>query len=86
MSRSQKAADNMKKHYDRKCNPVPGYKVGDKVWLDGSNIETNKPSKKLDDKHYGPYVIESLIPHKCSVFKVTKFHAVATSGFQHHEK
>ncbi len=57
-----KAAADMKKYYDRRRAPVPDYKVGDKVWLDGSNISTTRPSKKLDDKRYGPFIIEHLIP------------------------
>ncbi len=57
-----KAAADMKKYYDRQRAPVPNYQVGDKVWLDGSNISTTRPSKKLDDKRYGPFIIEHLIP------------------------
>jgi len=30
------------------------YSVGDKVWLEGINITTTRPSKKLGDKRYGP--------------------------------
>jgi hypothetical protein len=31
--------------------------VGDRVWMDVRNISTQKPSKKLDWKHLGPYEI-----------------------------
>lgn len=58
----EKAAADMKKFYDRRRAPVPQYKVGDKVWLDGSNITSSHSSKKLDDKRYGPFIIEQLLP------------------------
>ena len=31
------------------------YKVGDKVWLDGKDLHTDRPSRKLADKRYGPF-------------------------------
>ena len=33
------------------------YKLGDKVWLEGQNIATDRPSRKLDDRRYGPFEI-----------------------------
>ena len=48
----------MKKFYDRKRNDSCEYSIGDKVWLEGMNITTTRPSKKLGDKRYGPFVIE----------------------------
>lgn len=38
--------------------PAPTYQPGDKVYLDGSDIQTMHPSKKLAHRHLGPYVIE----------------------------
>ena len=32
-------------------------KVGDNVWLENKNIHLNRPSKKLDNKRYGPFRI-----------------------------
>ena len=32
-------------------------KVGDNVWLENKNIHSNKPSKKLNNKKYGPFRI-----------------------------
>ena len=32
-------------------------KVGDNVWLENKNIHLNQPSKKLDNKRYGPFRI-----------------------------
>jgi hypothetical protein len=45
----KRAADDMKKYYDRKRNSEE-YKVGDQVWLDAKNITTDRPKKKLDHK------------------------------------
>jgi len=32
-------------------------RVGDHVWLENKNIHSNQPSKKLDNKRYGPFKI-----------------------------
>ena len=44
------------KHYDKKHTPWT-FSVGDKVWLNGKNIKTVQPSKKLDYKYFGPFVV-----------------------------
>ncbi|QRV73356.1 Retrotransposable element Tf2 protein [Ceratobasidium sp. AG-Ba] len=42
---------------------LPDYKVGDKVWLDAKNIETQRPSKKLDHQSLGPFkIVEQISP------------------------
>ena len=46
----EKSSQMMKKYADRKRRPSPEYKEGDKVWLDSSNIQTTRPTKKLEDK------------------------------------
>ena len=51
------AAEQMKTYYDRKRTDTRNYKPGDKVWLEGQNITTDRPSKKLDDKRYGPFEV-----------------------------
>ena len=33
------------------------YEKGDKAWLEGSNITTTQPSKKLGEKRYGPFKV-----------------------------
>ena len=48
----------MKDFYDRKKADACPYKIGDKVWLEGTNLSTTHPSKKLNDKCYGPFPIE----------------------------
>jgi len=47
----------MKKYYDRKALQQPDYKEGDLVMLNGKNICTKRPSKKLSPKLYGPFKI-----------------------------
>ncbi|KAI0994821.1 hypothetical protein K3495_g13361 [Podosphaera aphanis] len=36
---------------NRARDQAPGYKVGEKVWLNMENIKTNRPCKKLDARH-----------------------------------
>ncbi len=53
----QKAATNMKCQYDKKKTASRDYQVGDKVWLDSTNLHLPRPKKKLDDKRVGPFTI-----------------------------
>ena len=38
-----------------------GFNVGDKVWLDGTNLRLSHPSKKLAAKQYGPFTVTRVI-------------------------
>jgi len=42
-----KAQDDMKKYYDRRRTLAPVFNLGDKVFLDASDIWTTHPSQKL---------------------------------------
>jgi hypothetical protein len=42
-----KVKDKYTMYYNRRCEPAPVFKPADRVWLDGSNITTNRPSSKL---------------------------------------
>src|SRR3954469_17224710 len=55
------AAVDMKKFYDHKRGPSKQYSKGDKVWLEATNIRTDRPMKKLDDKRYGPFEIKKKV-------------------------
>ena len=57
----ERAAVSMKKYADLHRSAQPTYSIGDKVWLDASNLKTNRPAKKLDDKRLGPFPIEKVI-------------------------
>jgi len=48
---------NMKKQFDKKRRNPQGLKVGDNIWLENKNIQSNRPSKKLDNKRYGSFRI-----------------------------
>src|SRR5215469_18426575 len=52
-----KAAGEMKRQYDKHRAMRPEYKEGDKVWLEGTNITTDRPMKKLGDKRFGPFKV-----------------------------
>jgi hypothetical protein len=58
-----KAKDEYTMYYNRRCEPAPVFAPGDKVWLDGSNIATNRPSSKLSHRRLGPFVIEACVSH-----------------------
>ncbi len=53
----EKAADNMKKQYNKKKQKARDYRVSDRVWLDATNLHLPCPKKKLNDKHVGPFMI-----------------------------
>ena len=46
----KKAAEDMSHYYNKKCSGSTEYNPGDKVWLEGVNITTDQPMKKLGDK------------------------------------
>ena len=47
--------------YDRKRRKAPKIEIGSKVYLDSTNIQTQRPSEKLSHKRLGPYkVIEQI--------------------------
>jgi len=43
--------------FDSCTQPTQEYSPGDKVYLEPTNIKTNCPSKKLDDKNFRPFKI-----------------------------
>ncbi|KAL5498856.1 hypothetical protein ACEPAH_1374 [Sanghuangporus vaninii] len=52
-----KANEDMKRFYDRHAGKSMEYEAGSKVFLDGRNIKTTRPTKKMDDKWFGPFEI-----------------------------
>jgi hypothetical protein len=84
-----KAKDKYTMYYNHRCEPAPVFAPGDKVWLDGSDIATNRPSSKLSHRCLGPFVIEACVglgayrlalpPHFCHlhpIFPVVKLSPV----------
>jgi hypothetical protein len=75
----RKAAEDMVKYYDAGRQEAPEYQVGDKVWLDASDIKTTRPSKKLDFKRLGPFeIIKKVSSHtyKLKLPRTMKNHRV----------
>jgi transposase InsO family protein len=73
------AQETHKRYYDRKRRVALTFKGGDKVWLDASNIQTDRPSKKLAHKRLGPYEILDKIrktSYKLKLPKTMKVHPV----------
>jgi hypothetical protein len=56
-----KAKNEYAMYYNCRQESAPVFKPGDKVWLDGSDITTNRPSSKLSYQHLGPFVVEACI-------------------------
>ena len=48
----EEAQKNMKRQFDKKRQNSQGLKVEDNIWLENKNIQSNQPSKKLDNKRY----------------------------------
>jgi hypothetical protein len=44
-----KAKDEYTMYYNCRHEPAPVFAPGDGVWLDGSDIATNRPTSKLSD-------------------------------------
>ena len=53
----KKANAIMKTYYDRTKGQHTNFAIGNKVWLEGTNINSLRPIKKLADKRYGPFTI-----------------------------
>ncbi|SJL01314.1 uncharacterized protein ARMOST_04634 [Armillaria ostoyae] len=53
----EQAAGRMKAQYDKHKRSAKEYHVGDKVWLDATNLHLPRPKKKLDDKRVGPFLV-----------------------------
>jgi hypothetical protein len=45
-----KVKDEYAMYYNHRRKPAPVFTPGDRVWLDGSDIATNRPSSKLSHR------------------------------------
>jgi hypothetical protein len=50
-----------KRQYDKGWKESHDYQKGDKVWIDGKEIHTDQPTKKLDDRRYGPFIMANKV-------------------------
>jgi len=47
----------MKRQFDKRRQNPQGLKIGDNMWLENKNIQSDRLSKKLDNKRYRPFKI-----------------------------
>jgi hypothetical protein len=52
-----KSKDDMSRYYNQRRMPAPEFRPGDKVYLDGTDITTTRPSRKLSHKYLGPFPV-----------------------------
>ena len=57
----RKAKEDMTRYYNQRRSPTPQYQVGDKVYLDASDIKTTRPSAKLSHRNLGPFPIQAKV-------------------------
>ena len=55
------AKEVIKRQFDKKKRNLQGLKAGYNVWLEAKNIHSNRSSKKLNLKKYGPFRISKNI-------------------------
>jgi len=53
----ERTKEAMGRYYNRKAKQQPDINIGDLVMLNGKNIGTKRPSKKLVPKIYGPFKV-----------------------------
>jgi hypothetical protein len=54
---SMEANNDMMRNRNSDKQRKPDFLSGDKVWLEATNIHSNRPTRKLDHKRYGPFEI-----------------------------
>jgi len=52
-----KSKDDMAHYYNQRHTPAPMFAVGDKVFLDASDICTTRPLKKLSHRFLSPFPV-----------------------------
>ena len=57
----KEAQKSMKKQFNKKRQNPQGLKIGENMRLENKNIQSNRPSKKLDQKRYRPFRISKNI-------------------------
>jgi hypothetical protein len=67
----------MKRFYDRNRGKSPSYHINDKVWLEGKYMRSLRPTKKFDDKRYGPFIVLENIGKSAHKLKLpSSWHAI----------
>jgi hypothetical protein len=57
----KQAASDMTRFYDTDHREAEVFEVGEKVWLDGRHIKTQRPMKKFDDRWFGPFRVQKVL-------------------------
>jgi hypothetical protein len=52
-----KLKDDMARYYNQQRTPAPKFVIGDKVFLEASDISTTRPTKDFAHQYLGPYPI-----------------------------
>jgi hypothetical protein len=53
--------ERMHRYTDPHRKNPPPYQIGDLVMLDGKNLQTRRPSRKLDHKKHGLFQVEKIV-------------------------
>jgi hypothetical protein len=70
----------MKKYADQSRIEPPSFEPGNLVMLNGKNIKTRRPARKLDHNMYGPFEILDIISTTTVRLSLTK-HGRYTNSF-----
>src|SRR3979490_2720945 len=65
-----KAKDKYTLYYNRRREPAPVLQPGDLVWVDATDIATDRPSVKLAHCRLGPYPIKALVGYVAYCLKL----------------
>ena len=68
-----------KDNANRNREPAPIIKVGDEVWLNARNIQTKRPSRKLNQKNLGQFKVKSKLnawAYKLELPNIMQIHPV----------
>ena len=60
----EKASETMRRYHDKEAKPAPVYQPGDLVILNGKNLKTRRPARKLDAKLHGPFKVLKVMSPK----------------------
>jgi hypothetical protein len=52
-----KLKEDMARYYNQRRTPAPKFTVGEKVFLDASDISTTRPTKKFAHRYLGPFPV-----------------------------
>jgi hypothetical protein len=55
------SSEQTKNQHDWHARPSREFSPGSKVYLEATNLKTNRPLQKLDDKWYGPFRVKEKV-------------------------